>query len=252
MLLVLGIAMLALMVEPLILDVGKWDINNIKTIVNVLKCFFLASGLKINLRKSKLTRIGVSKDQVDLAASLVGCSTFYPPFHYLGVKVGASMSRLNSWKDVISKLSSRLSKWKLKTLSIGGRLTLLKSVLTAIPLYYMSLYKAPAGILKDMESIRRRFFNGAEKNERKMVWSRWEHILASKKNRGLSVSSFYSTNRALLFKWLWRFLSQEPSLWSRVIKAIHGEKGSIDNSTSSHKGSIWLDIVHDISSLNNK
>ncbi|GJR98128.1 RNA-directed DNA polymerase, eukaryota [Tanacetum coccineum] len=232
--------------------IGKWDIDNIKTIVNVLKCFFLASGVKINLHKSKLTGIGVSKDQVDLAASLVGCSTFYPPFHYLGVKVGASMSRLNSWKDVISKLSSRLSKWKLKTLSIGGRLTLLKSVLTAIPLYYMSLYKAPAGILKDMESIRRRFFNGAEKNERKMVWSRWEHILASKKNRGLGVSSFYSTNRALLFKWLWRFLSQEPSLWSRVIKAIHREKGSIDNSTSSHKGSIWLDIVHDISSLNNK
>ncbi|GKA91191.1 RNA-directed DNA polymerase, eukaryota [Tanacetum coccineum] len=147
--------------------IGKWDINNIKTIVNVLKCFFLASGLKINLHKSKLTGIRVSKDQVDLAASLVGCSTFYPPFHYLGVKVAASMSRLNSWKDVISKLSSRLSKWKLKTLSIGGRLALLKSILTAIPLYYMSLYKAPAGILKDMESIRRRFFNGAEKTKGK-------------------------------------------------------------------------------------
>nr|GEV63397.1 RNA-directed DNA polymerase, eukaryota, reverse transcriptase zinc-binding domain protein [Tanacetum cinerariifolium] len=232
--------------------VGKWDINNIKTILNVLNCFFLASGLKINLHKSKLTGIGVNKDGVDSAATLVGCSTFYPPFHYLGVKVGASMSRLNSWKEVMAKISSRLSKWKLETLSLGGRLTLLKSVLTAIPIYHMSLYKVPVGILNDMESIRRNFFNGIEKSEIKMVWIRWETILASKKNGGLGVFSFFSTNRSLLFKWIWRFLSQDSSLWSRFIQAIHGVRGAIDNKNSSIKCLIWLDIVRDISSLNHK
>nr|GEX38327.1 RNA-directed DNA polymerase, eukaryota, reverse transcriptase zinc-binding domain protein [Tanacetum cinerariifolium] len=92
-------------------------------------------------------------------ATLMGCSTFEPPFHYLGVKVGAPMSRKKSRKDFISKISSRLSKWKLKTLSIGGRLTLLKSVLTVIPIFYMSLYKVPVGILNKMEAIRRDFFN---------------------------------------------------------------------------------------------
>ncbi|GJY57737.1 hypothetical protein Tco_0457629 [Tanacetum coccineum] len=179
-----------------------------------------------------LTGIGVNKDDVDSAATLVGCSTFYPPFHYLGVKAGASMTTLNSWKEFTTKISSRLSKWKLKTLSIGGRLTLLKSVLTAIPIYHMSLYKVPVGILNDMESIRRDFFNGIEKSKKKMVWISWETILASKKNRGLGVSSFFSTNRSFLFKWIWRFLSQDSSLWSRFIQAIHGERGAIDNKNS--------------------
>ncbi|GJT28470.1 RNA-directed DNA polymerase, eukaryota [Tanacetum coccineum] len=68
--------------------------------------------------------------------------------------VGASMSRLNSWKETMAKVSSRLSKLKLKTLSIGACLTLLKYVLSAIPIYHMSLFKVPAGILKDLESIR--------------------------------------------------------------------------------------------------
>ncbi|GJT77711.1 RNA-directed DNA polymerase, eukaryota [Tanacetum coccineum] len=208
--------------------VGKWNITNIKTIVNVLNCFFMASGLKINLLKSKLTGIGVSKEDIDSAVSIVGCSTFSPPFHYLGVKVGASMSRLNSWKEITAKVSSRLSKWKLKTLSIGGRLTLLKSVLTAIPVYHMSLFKVPAGIIKNMESIRMNFFHGIDKSERKMVWIGWDNILASKKYGGLRISSFYAANRALLFKWMWRFLTQEPSLWSRFIKAIHGSKGAMD------------------------
>nr|GEX65555.1 RNA-directed DNA polymerase, eukaryota, reverse transcriptase zinc-binding domain protein [Tanacetum cinerariifolium] len=115
------------------------------------------------------------------------CSTFDPPFHYLGVKVGAPMSRKDSWKDVTSKLSARLSKWKLKTLSIGGRLTLLKSVLTAVPIYYMSLYKVPIRILNEM-----------------------------------------------------------------FIKAIHGENGAIDTHISSTKGSVWLDLVCDVSYLKKK
>nr|GEZ98008.1 RNA-directed DNA polymerase, eukaryota [Tanacetum cinerariifolium] len=50
-----------------------------------------------------------------------------------GVMVGDSMSRKLAWADTVQKLRSQLSKWKVKTLSIGGRLTFLKSVLGASP-----------------------------------------------------------------------------------------------------------------------
>ncbi|GJY30324.1 RNA-directed DNA polymerase, eukaryota, reverse transcriptase zinc-binding domain protein [Tanacetum coccineum] len=156
-------------------------------------------GLKINLLKSKLTGIGVSKEDIDSAASTVGCSMFSSPFHYLGVKVGTSMSRLKSWKEITAKVSSRLLKWKLKTLSIGGRLTLLKSVLTAIPIFHMSLFKVPTGILKELESIRMNFFNGTDKSERKMVWIGWDNILASKKNEGLDLSKLFMEPRCCSF-----------------------------------------------------
>ncbi|GJR37014.1 reverse transcriptase domain-containing protein [Tanacetum coccineum] len=127
--------------------------------------------------------IGVRNDDVITAASIVGYSTFSPPFNYLGIKVGAAMSRLNSWNEVADKISSRLSNWKLKTLSIRGRLTLLKSVCTATPFYHMSLYKAPVGILNRMESIRRDFFNKVDTFKKKIAWVGWEKNLASKKNR---------------------------------------------------------------------
>ncbi|GJZ17873.1 thiamine thiazole synthase, chloroplastic-like protein [Tanacetum coccineum] len=52
------------------------------------------------------------------AAKSIGCSILHTPFNYLGVKVGGIMSRLSSWDDVIAKLSARLSKWKLKSLSM--------------------------------------------------------------------------------------------------------------------------------------
>lgn len=94
------------------------------------KNIFMASSLKINIHKSKLMGIGVHSDEVELAARIVGCSTFTSPFNYLGVKVGGAMSRLKSWGEVICKLLFRLLKWKLKTLSVGGRITLLKSILS--------------------------------------------------------------------------------------------------------------------------
>ncbi|GKF49309.1 hypothetical protein Tco_0142560 [Tanacetum coccineum] len=126
--------------------------------------------------------------------------------------VGENMSSIRAWDETVNKLKTSLSSWKLKTLSIGGRLTLLKSVLGSTPIYNMSLFKVPKAVLKSMESIRRNFFNGICDGEKKIAWVSWSKVLASKSNGGLRVSSFYALNRGLLFKWIWRFLSRDQSL----------------------------------------
>ncbi|GKA42446.1 RNA-directed DNA polymerase, eukaryota, reverse transcriptase zinc-binding domain protein [Tanacetum coccineum] len=148
---------------------------------------------------------------------------------FLFILVGISSSRSKSWDDVLAKISSRLSKWKIKTLSIGGRYSLTKSVLSSLHLYHMSIYKVPMGVLNNIESIRRRFFNGVDKYERKMSMIGWNKILASKKKGGFGVSSFFALNRALLLKWIWRFLSHGSSLWTRFIKVMYSDRGFLDN-----------------------
>ncbi|GKF33336.1 hypothetical protein Tco_0106536 [Tanacetum coccineum] len=132
---------------------------------------------------------GVSQEDVSSAVDFIGCSTLSMPFNYLGTKVGGGISRSNLWDDIIAKVSSRLSKWKLKTLSIGGRLTLIKSVLSSMPLYHMSIYKVPIGVLNKLESLRRNFFNGVDSNERKISMCGWKKVLASKNKGGLGDSS---------------------------------------------------------------
>ncbi|GKA90831.1 hypothetical protein Tco_0812701 [Tanacetum coccineum] len=196
--------------------------------------------------------IGVRTKEVDLAANIVGCSTFSSHFTHLGVKVGGIMSRIKSWDKVTSKVSLRLSKWKLKTLSIRGRLTLIKSVLSSISLYHMSIFKVSKGVLNHMESIRRNFFNGFDGSERKLAMISWNKVLGSKRYSGLGVSSFFAFNRALIFKWIWQFLTQGSSLWARFIKAIYGDKGAIDSFDSISRRSPWLDIIRESSTLSNR
>ncbi|GJX45731.1 RNA-directed DNA polymerase, eukaryota, reverse transcriptase zinc-binding domain protein [Tanacetum coccineum] len=109
----------------------------------VLECFNRASGLRINMTKSKLLGISVKDDKVEQAAEKIGCNTLKIPFSYLGSKIGGCMSRIKTWNETVERMADRLSKWKFKTLSIGGRLILLKSVLGSMPMYHMSIFKVP-------------------------------------------------------------------------------------------------------------
>nr|GEW37399.1 RNA-directed DNA polymerase, eukaryota [Tanacetum cinerariifolium] len=158
--------------------IGEWTRDNLNSIMHILWCFSLLSGLSINLKKSQLLGVGILVTNVLDAASSIGCSVMHTTFNYLGIIVGGNMSSIKQWDDSINKLKKRLSNWKLKTLSIGGRLTLLKSVLGSTPIYNMSLYKVPKTVLNSMESIRRNFFNGIRKGEKKIAWVKWTKVLA--------------------------------------------------------------------------
>ncbi|GJR09741.1 RNA-directed DNA polymerase, eukaryota, reverse transcriptase zinc-binding domain protein [Tanacetum coccineum] len=228
---------------------SQWNSLNIDVIIQVLECFYRTSGIRINMNKRKLMGISVPNGIVDHAANKIGCKMLKAPLSNLGSKVGDLMSRTESWNDIINNLTARLSKWKMKTLSIGGRLTLLKSVLGSMPIYHLSLFKAPMKVLQKMESIRCRFFNGVDHNGKKPIWVKWSKVLASKEKGGLGVSSLYALNRALLFKWVWRFYTQRFLLWAKVIRGIHGEDGNMCKNGKQSHTSIWLDIVRETALL---
>ncbi|GKE12159.1 RNA-directed DNA polymerase, eukaryota, reverse transcriptase zinc-binding domain protein, partial [Tanacetum coccineum] len=232
-----------------VVNAGMFKGINLENSLHLSHLFYADDVVYVNLHKSKIMGIAVDSSIVDLAAADIGCMTLKSPFSYLGVKIGGRMRCNNSWEEIINKILSRLSKWKMKTLSIGGRLTLLKSVLGVMPIYYMSMFKVPKLVLKKMESIRSHVFKGVDLKDRKISLVKWENVLASKEKGGLGVSSFYALNRALIFKWIWRFRTQNSSLWARVIKAIHGMDGKVGCTPSASFSSNWIDIVQESRSL---
>ncbi|GKB64945.1 RNA-directed DNA polymerase, eukaryota [Tanacetum coccineum] len=164
--------------------------QKLHNIVKVPYLLHLASGLKINIAKSQVLGVGVSQNVVLQAANRIGCAVLNTPFCYLGVTVGECMSRKSAWVGLVNKLQARSTK----------------------------------GVLKTMESIRSKFFNGVDSSDRKISWVAWDNVLASKLNGGLGVSSFFALKPALLLKWVWRFISGNGSLWCKVIQAIYGSK----------------------------
>jgi len=113
-----------------------------------------------------------------------------------------------------------------KHLSLGGRLVLLKSVLSSLPIYALSFFKAPAGIISSIESIFNCFFWGGSEDHKKISWVDWNTVCQSKEVGGLGVRRIREFNYALLGKWCWRLLVNRNSLWFRVLLARYGVEGS--------------------------
>lgn len=189
-----------------------WSELNFINLNCLLICFFLASGLRVNLGKSKFFEIGVEDLEVVRFASILKCEPASLPFIYLGLSVGANMRLEKNWSPVIEKFKNKLSVWKAKHLSFGGRLTLIKAILSSLPLYYLSLFKAPVKVINKLEGIRRRFQWGGSLNERKNHWVAWDVVINPKDYGGLGVGSLHMANLSLLAKWWWRLKVEDDSI----------------------------------------
>ncbi|XP_057540688.1 uncharacterized protein LOC130818538 [Amaranthus tricolor] len=139
-------------------------------------------------------------------ATIMGCSHSSCPFTYLGFPLGDHMNRRSAWKPVIEKIQNRLASWKATILSRADRLTLIKSVLHCLPVYYMSIFKMPKSIAKEIVSLQRKFFwNGASSDSLVRPRVKWSDIALPKEMGGLGVGNIMHKNLTLLFKWWWRF-----------------------------------------------
>lgn len=126
---------------------------------------FRVSSLKINFHKSNLFGINVDDGFLMAASHFLHCSIGVLPFKFLGLPIGANPRRSGTWKPVIDKMCSRLSSWKGKQLSLGGRVVMINSVLTSMPLYFLSFFKIPKKVLKTLIDIQRSF-----------LWSRCDDV----------------------------------------------------------------------------
>ncbi|GJX28628.1 putative RNA-directed DNA polymerase [Tanacetum coccineum] len=226
------------------LIMGEWSLRNAMNISRILTCFHLASGLKVNYNKSKLYDIGVISIELNSLASTIGCLPSHFPCTYLGLPIGAKMSRCANWNVLIDKFQKRLSSWKSKSLSIGGRLTLIKSFLCSLGVYYFSTFKAPLEVINKLEGLRRKFFWGGNMDEKKISWNAWNKVITHMSCGCLGIGDLISSNLAMLCKWWWRFHTEHHALWREVIQSIHGMDGGLnDISSVKSKTGLWFRIA---------
>ena len=100
------------------------------------------NGLKVNVAKSEMVPIG-EVNNVHALAEILGCRVGALPMTYLDMLLGASHKSPSIWNPILEKVNRKLAAWKKLYLSKGGRLTLLKSTLSSLPTYFLSLFTIP-------------------------------------------------------------------------------------------------------------
>ncbi|KAJ0535047.1 putative RNA-directed DNA polymerase [Helianthus annuus] len=222
---------------------GEWSAENIKNLNRFLRCFYLCSGLKVNLGKCSLFGVGVKEEDTEAMAKCLGCKAGTTPFSFLGIQIGANMKRVKNWKVIVDKFNSKLSAWKARSLSMAGRIVLAKAVLGALPNYFFSIFLAPKKVIKELEAIRRDFVWGFKNGKNKMRWIAWEKIVKAKRYGGLGIGDIRSANLALLAKWWWKYKENPNALWVSVVNSIHWKRNSASIIPTKQKLSgTWKDI----------
>ena len=106
--------------------------------------FFEAiSGLKVNMAKLTLVLVGNVDNMVEFAG-ILWCGTSSLPLKYLGLPIGTHFKAKSSWDGIVEKINRRLVSWKIMNLFKGGRITLIKSTFSNLPMYFLSIFPIPA------------------------------------------------------------------------------------------------------------
>ena len=214
-----------------------WD--NIHAIKAILRGFELASGLKINFAKSQFGVIGDGVNWAREAANNLNCRQLECPFLYLGIPIGANPSSQLVWEPIITKFKSKLAKWAQKNISMAGKVTLINSVLNALPIYLLSFFKIPQKVVKKLISLQRNFLWGGDIDQKKIPWVKWTDLCLPKADGGLGIKDISKFNSALMGRWLWAFASDQQQLWARVITSKYGGWSDLQNARDKRGYSHW-------------
>jgi len=164
------------------------------------------------------------------------------PFKYLQMPIGGCHKRGKFWDKVVNRIKSRLGRWKDRYISRAGRLCLIKSVLSSIPLFCLSLFKFLFTVLKKIVCLQGNFLWGWGLEGRKIAWDKF---CKSREASGLDIIKVRLFNLALLGKWIWRLNSDKGGLWREVIESKYGGwRGLNEQWDNNRKVSLcWRDLM---------
>ena len=139
-------------------------------LIDILHLYEAALGQKINTDKSLVFFSANTPEEKKIETlDILGPMQDSRHSKYLDLPSIIGKSKIEVFAEIKERVGRKLSRWKEKILSIGGREILIKAVAQAIPTYTMSCFQLPKGLCDEIESMKRKFW-GQRGQESKVAW----------------------------------------------------------------------------------
>ena len=210
--------------------------NQKEIIMECLNMFCIDSGQKNNLNKSSIVvSTGVEEDIISKISEISNILITSKMETYLGVPSIVGRTNPSDYNSIIKRINGRLEEWKPKLLTLVGRITLAKSVLSTSPIYHMQSTYLLATLCNNIDNRLRNFIWGSSQDRRKIHLANWETMMAVKGRGGLSIRRMRNLNLAFMAKLGWRLLLGSNPLWVQLLHAKY-IRGNIELSKIKRNG----------------
>jgi hypothetical protein len=209
-----------------------------------------ATGLRVNYAKYCLMPINIDNNYLHYLANAFGCAMGTLPFSYLGLPLGRTKPSIQDLSHITDQIERRLTA-SVRFLEYGGRLQLVCSVLSSLPLHYLCSLKVQKTIIHIADRSRRPCL-WAKEDASGLVHSlaAWAMVCQPKNYGGLGVLNLEMQNKALLLKRLHKFYCKENILWVNLVWSLYPRGAPHAHSS---RGSFWwrdvFSFIHDYRSI---
>lgn len=126
----------------------------------------------------------MSEDKINLLASLFGGKVGSMPFTYLGLPLGTTRPTMQDFSPLVDRVERRLSS-SATFLSYGDKLTMINSILSHLPIYYMCSLKLPKTVIDHIDRARKHCLwrGSSDFNARCNSLAAFEKVCKPKKKR---------------------------------------------------------------------
>lgn len=180
------------------------------TLKYIFKWFEWLLGLKVNYGKCEFIGIRLEDSHFASLANVFGYRVGKLPCKYLGLPLCLGLPKHQLWDPVVERKDKKFNSWKERYLSMGGLITLKKSV-SAILIYFCSRFRSSKSVLPWIEKIKRDFLWNDSIAKRIYHLVRWEMVCKP------GIRSIDKVNKALIGKWLWRLGQFGHCLWRQIL-----------------------------------
>nr|XP_027083663.1 uncharacterized protein LOC113705962 [Coffea arabica] len=192
---------------------------SLRCVMQVIENYEAVLGQEINVQKcgfmvhAKLPSQCVARIR---RATGFGLKSF--PVRYLGCPLFVGRRKCLYFMELVQSVISKVSSWRSKFLSNGGRIVLIKHVLSAIPTHLLAASCPPKGVLALVERAMANFLWGEREGGLRHHWIKWADLCAESSQGGVGVRSLLDVHTAFSFKLWWRFRTGE-CLWASFMRA---------------------------------
>ncbi|KAF9624332.1 hypothetical protein IFM89_009615 [Coptis chinensis] len=166
--------------------------------------------------KTTLMTGSISVYEAQELATILEVELVRPPVRYLGLPLFAGRLGIKECQPLVDRVTAKLKDWKARMLSHAGRLQLILSVLTAMPIYWYRTFIIPKTVIEQIEKVCARFLWSGVEIKRCHHQASFSTLCKSKEEGGLGIMNMGLWNKGAYCGLVYRIAAREESVWVNI------------------------------------